>query len=104
MQLITADRAKIVGHLVQTKLFLWLKDETVVAEVCTPSLVPRCEPVMLAGTKVTEKEKCLQITRTVCTQTTGVAGFPKKNRSSAKVDIFYYFTIIITSEYFRKLF
>jgi len=47
-----------------------IQDEKVVAEVCTPSFVPKCAPVTLKGTKVANKPKCLKISRTVCSQTT----------------------------------
>jgi len=47
-----------------------VENEKIYAEVCTPTFVPRCEPVTLKGTKIAEGEKCLSITRTVCAQTT----------------------------------
>jgi len=47
-----------------------VQDEKVLAEVCTPSFVSKCEPVSLKGTQIASKPKCLQISRTVCAQTT----------------------------------
>jgi len=42
--------------------------ETSQAEVCVPSLgEPQCGPVTLKGIQVGEKEKCLSITKSVCT-------------------------------------
>ncbi|XP_023328541.1 protein piccolo [Eurytemora carolleeae] len=47
-----------------------VQDEKLTAEVCTPSFISSCEPVTLQGTRIGETDKCLTITRTVCTQTT----------------------------------
>ena len=49
-----------------------LKEEKTVAMICLPELgQPQCEPVSLQGVKIAETEKCLPITRTVCTEATG---------------------------------
>ena len=49
-----------------------LKDEKTVAMICLPELgQPQCESVSLQGVKIAETEKCLPITRTVCTEATG---------------------------------
>ena len=40
--------------------------------ICLPELAqPQCESVSLRGVKMSQKEKCLPITRTVCTEATG---------------------------------
>ena len=42
------------------------------AEVCVPKLgSPQCSPVTVKGVGTTTREKCLQVTRTVCTQAEG---------------------------------
>ena len=41
------------------------------AEVCTPGLDVQCAPVTLKGVKVASRQKCLDITRTVCTEAVG---------------------------------
>ena len=49
-----------------------LQEEKASATVCVPSLgAPECSPVSLKGVEVVEKEKCLSITRTVCTEGEG---------------------------------
>merc|ERR1719347_1322022 len=46
-----------------------IQEEKASATVCVPSLgSPECSPVSLKGVEVVEKEKCLSITRTVCTE------------------------------------
>merc|ERR1719206_1737981 len=46
-----------------------IQEEKASATVCVPSLgAPECSPVSLKGVEVGEKEKCLSITRTVCTE------------------------------------
>jgi len=46
-----------------------IQEEKASATVCVPSLgAPECSPVSLKGVEVVEKEKCLSITRTVCTE------------------------------------
>jgi len=45
-----------------------IQEETLEAQVCVPALAnPKCSPVSLKGVKVGEEEKCVSITRTVCT-------------------------------------
>jgi len=45
-----------------------IKEETSYAELCLPSLgQPKCSPVTLKGVQVQEKDKCVSISRTVCT-------------------------------------
>merc|ERR1740137_436708 len=49
-----------------------IKEEKASVSVCVPSLgSPECTPVTLKGVEVVEKEKCLSITRTVCTEGQG---------------------------------
>ena len=49
-----------------------LQEEKASARVCVPTLgAPECSPVTLKGVEVVEREKCLSITRTVCTQGEG---------------------------------
>ena len=49
-----------------------LKEEKTVAMICLPELgQPQCESVSLQGVKIAETEKCLPITRTICTEATG---------------------------------
>ena len=49
-----------------------VKEEKTVAMICLPELgQPQCEPVSLQGVKIAETEKCLPVTRTVCTEDTG---------------------------------
>jgi len=46
-----------------------IQEERASASVCVPTLgAPECSPVTLKGVEVVEKEKCLSITRTVCTE------------------------------------
>ena len=41
------------------------------AEVCTPGLNVECGPVTLKGTKIGSRQKCVDITRTVCSEGVG---------------------------------
>ena len=51
-----------------------LKEEKTVAMICLPQLgQPQCEPVSLQGVKIAEREKCLPVSRTVCTEGTGLS-------------------------------
>lgn len=45
-------------------------DETVRAQVCLPSFTQECEQVQVTGSDIVDKEKCLSITRTVCSEST----------------------------------
>jgi len=45
-----------------------VQDEVVHAEVCTPGLDVQCGPVTLKGTKIGSRQKCVDITRTVCSE------------------------------------
>merc|ERR1719483_1694365 len=46
-----------------------IQEEKASVSVCVPSLgSPECSPVTLKGVEVVQKEKCLSITRTVCTE------------------------------------
>jgi len=45
-----------------------VQDEVVHAEVCTPGLNVECGPVTLKGTKIGSRQKCVDITRTVCSE------------------------------------
>lgn len=49
-----------------------VKEEKTVAMICLPELgAPQCGPVTLKGVDIRETEKCLPITRTVCTEGVG---------------------------------
>ena len=50
---------------------LLFQDEVVHAEVCTPGLDVQCGPVTLKGTKIGSRQKCVDITRTVCSEGVG---------------------------------
>ena len=41
------------------------------AEICTPTYTSSCGPFKVKGTKLGEKEKCVTVSRTVCTQDKG---------------------------------
>jgi len=45
-----------------------VEDEVLQAEICTPTYAPSCGPFKVKGTKLGEKEKCVNVSRTVCTQ------------------------------------
>ena len=47
-----------------------VEDEVLTAEICTPTYTTSCGPVSVKGTKLGEREQCVDIRRTVCT--TGV--------------------------------
>ena len=47
-----------------------VEDELLTAEICTPTYTTSCGPVSVRGTKLAEREECLDITRTVCTAAT----------------------------------
>ena len=52
-------------------LFLFQYDKKT-AQICLPKLGrPQCSQVAVKGVGTTTAEKCLQITRTVCTQSEG---------------------------------
>ena len=44
-----------------------VEDELLTAEICTPTYTTSCGPVSVRGTKLAEREECVDITRTVCT-------------------------------------
>ena len=49
-----------------------VKEEKSVAMICLPELgSPQCGPVKLQAVQITQTEKCLPITRTVCTEGVG---------------------------------
>ena len=47
-----------------------VEDELLTAEICTPTYTTSCGPVSVKGTKLAEREQCVDITRTVCTAST----------------------------------
>ena len=47
-----------------------VEDELLTAEICTPTYTTSCGPVTVRGTKLAEREECVDITRTVCTTST----------------------------------
>ena len=47
-----------------------VEDELLTAEICTPTYTTSCGPVTVRGTKLAEREECVDITRTVCTTDT----------------------------------
>ena len=47
------------------------QDEVLKAEICTPTYTSSCGPFKVKGTKLGEKEKCVTVSRTVCTQDKG---------------------------------
>jgi len=57
------------GHKAQETHNCSIQEEKATVSVCVPTLgAPECSPVTLKGVEVVEKEKCLSITRTVCTE------------------------------------
>ena len=55
----------------KAKPYNFYQDEILQAEICTPTYTSSCGPFKVKGTKLGEKEKCVTVTRTVCTQGKG---------------------------------
>jgi len=45
-----------------------VEDEILQAEICTPTYTSSCGPYKVRGTQLGEQEKCVTVSRTVCTQ------------------------------------
>lgn len=58
-------------------LIFLFKDEILQAEICTPSYTSSCGPFKVRGTQLGEQEKCVTVSRTVCTQAKGQSNMTK---------------------------
>ena len=66
------SRSLEINFLTQAQNGTCFQEEAASASVCVPTLgAPECSAVTLKGVEVVEKEKCLSITRTVCTEGEG---------------------------------
>ena len=60
------------------------------AEVCTPGLNVECGPVTLKGTKIGSRQKCLDITRTVCSEGVGKIDIYSEKQIDGEIDKYTY--------------